>query len=69
MEILKSVESTGLRHNTPDSIEYNNDVVSDCINLKTIRLPKHMEGKYFIDEFDFTKNELGNYILLKRRDM
>lgn len=40
----------------PDSIEYiSNDVVSDCINLKTIRLPKHMKGKYFIDEFDLLR--------------
>ena len=40
----------------PDSIEYiSNDVVSDCINLKTIRLPKHMEGEYFIDKFDLLR--------------
>ena len=57
VEILKSVESTGFATITfPDSIEYiSNDVVSDCINLKTIRLPKHMEGKYFIDEFDLLR--------------
>lgn len=57
VEIPKSVESTGFATITfPDSIEYiSNDVVSDCINLKTIRLPKHMKGKYFIDEFDLLR--------------
>lgn len=57
VEIPKSVESIGFATITfPDSIEYiSNDVVSDCINLKTIRLPKHMEGKYFIDKFDLLR--------------
>ena len=60
---LKRVESFAFHRCTgfvtitfPDSIEYiSNDVVSDCINLKTIRLPKHMKGKYFIDEFDLLR--------------
>ncbi|WP_274970550.1 leucine-rich repeat protein [Lachnoanaerobaculum orale] len=57
VEIPKSVESTGFVTITfPESIEYvDNYCMSDCINLKTIRLPKHMEGKYFINEFDLLR--------------
>ena len=40
----------------PESIEYvDNYCMSGCINLKTIRLPKHMEGEYFIDEIDLLR--------------